>query len=82
MKFRVTMKTPDELDDSIKEAVKALTERLMPSPDFSEEEREQVAEFRGRVVRAKCSKWFEHGEYLTVEIDTEEGSCVVVERGR
>lgn len=36
---------------------------------MDESEREQVAEL--------CEKWFEYGEYLTVEIDTDEMTCLV-----
>jgi hypothetical protein len=42
------------------------------------EEREAVAEVKRRKVGEVMGKWFEYGEYLTVEIDTEAGTCVVV----
>ena len=37
-------------------------------------------EIGGAVLEMCKEKWFEYGEYLTVEIDTEKGTCVVVER--
>lgn len=30
-------------------------------------------------IREICKKWFRYGEYLTVEIDTKEKTCKVVE---
>lgn len=73
MKFKVQMKDPDTLYDAIEDAIKAETESVT-----DEEEREAVQEVRGKKVRALCAKWFEYGEYLTVEIDTEATTCVVV----
>lgn len=73
MKFKVQMKDPDTLHDAIADAVGNIL-----LPDLSEEEAESVREIRRGTVQGICSKWFEHGEYLTVEIDTDEKTCVVV----
>ena len=75
MKFIVQMKDPDTLHDAIQEAVKEAVETI---PGLSEDEREAVQEQRQEAVQELCSKWFEYGEYLRVEIDTEAGTCVVV----
>lgn len=73
MKFRVTMKDPDTLDDSVNEAcMRELPEGL------DEEERHDLAESRSEKVRKLCRRWFSYGEYLTVEIDTDAQTCVVV----
>lgn len=74
MKFKVQMKDPDVLGDAINEAVSESVATL--SNDA--EEREAVAEVRRDAIQTLCHKWFEYGEYLTVEIDTEAGTCVVV----
>ncbi len=42
----------------------------MYDTDMNEEQREEFLEL--------CKQWFEYGEYLTVEVDTEERTCVVV----
>ncbi len=63
MKFTVTMKTPDVLRDSIIEAINNL-----PDPD------QECAEG----ILHKCKQWFEYEECLTVEIDTEKNTCVVL----
>jgi hypothetical protein len=73
MKIKVTMKDPDTLDDAISDAVSATDVALMDG-----DEQEAVAEIRMQKARALASKWFEYGEYLTVEIDTDAGTCVVV----
>jgi hypothetical protein len=74
MIFRVTMKDPDTLHDAIRDAVAKL-----PMEGLDDEEAELVREKRAEKVGELCSrKWFEYGEYLTVEIDTEAKICVVV----
>lgn len=74
MKIRVTMKSPDALSDAISNAVER--KRLIAENDGLEEY------FDGADVRDDmydvCSAWFQCGEYLTVDIDTETGEAVVV----
>jgi hypothetical protein len=76
MKFTVTMKDPDTLGDAISDAIKAELDEMPGLPD---DEAEEVADMRREKVAKLCSKWFEYGEYLRVEIDTEAGTCVVLE---
>lgn len=78
MKFKVTMKDPDTLHDAINDAVKADIEKLGLA---DEDEIEALHETRAEKVREICSAWFECGEYLTVEIDTEARTAVVCRRG-
>lgn len=75
MKFKVTMKDPDTLHDAIEEAVKR---ELASVKELTEDDREALQEPRREKISDLCSQWFEYGEYLTVEIDTEAGTCVVV----
>lgn len=75
MKFRVSMKDPDSLLDAI---VAAVGESVAPLSDDAAE-RAAVADVRREKVSALCGRWFEYdGEYLTVEIDTDVETCVVV----
>lgn len=77
MKFRMTMKDPNTLVDAISDAVKEL-----PLSDLPEDEREMVRDERADKVRGFCvEKWFRWGEYVTLEIDTDAQTCVVVENG-
>ena len=75
MKFVVTMKDPDTLHDAIDEAV---TEDVGKMEGLDEDERQAVIEARKEKVQELCSQWFEYGEYLRVEIDTEAKTCTVV----
>lgn len=74
MKFTVSMKDPDTLQDAIHEAV----EDDLSEKDLDEEEMEAVGEVREEKIRKLCAKWFEYGEYLRVEIDTDAGTCTVL----
>lgn len=69
MKFRVTMKNPDALYDGIRDAVSDEHGVL-----------DKTGSNKVRAVYESCKRWFDNGEYLTVEVDTEEGTCVVVEQ--
>jgi len=75
MKFRVTMKDPDVLHDAIQEAVAECAAALT---GIDEDERPAVAEKRCEKVAELCGTWFGYDEYLTVEIDTDAKTCVVI----
>lgn len=74
MKFTVSMKNPDALDDAIQDAVR---KELASNDGISADEVDILMEHRSEKVREVCKQWFEHGEYLTVEIDTQAGTCTV-----
>lgn len=78
MKFRVTMKDPDTLQDAIVEAVK----KSLADLGLDEDELEPLIERRSEKVGDVCKKWFGYGEYLTVEVDTDAKTCTVVEDRR
>lgn len=78
MKFSVSMKNPDALDDAIVYAVTKSTEGM----DISPAERKAIQEVRREEAREICQRWFEYGEYLRVEIDTEAKTCVVTQVSR
>jgi hypothetical protein len=75
MKFTVHMKDPDTLDDSINDAVAAEVKALGIT---DKNEVDALREVRSNKVRALCGMWFEYGEYLHVEIDTEAKTCRVL----
>jgi hypothetical protein len=76
MKFKVTMKDPDTLYDAIGEAVEQAVSDTIGVDD--NDEREALIKVRVDKVQKICGKWFEYGEYLTVEIDTDAETCTVV----
>lgn len=74
MKIRVTMKDPDALPEAIREAV----ERDVADLDLPSDERRVVRELCAEKADAACGAWLRYGEYITVEIDTDAGTCEVV----
>lgn len=78
MKFRVTMKDPDTLHTALREAIEREVAKLELDPD----EAETLQDKRMEKYCEICSRWFRYSEYLTVEIDTSEGTCFVVEDAR
>lgn len=74
MKFKVTMKDPDTLGDAIDEAVCADIAKI---PGLDGEDREALYENRREAVSKITSKWFQCGEYLAVEIDTDARTITV-----
>lgn len=75
MKFPVTFKDPDVLNDAIREAAEAEVETI---EGIDAEERASIVELRRKKLSAMCRKWFKYGEYVTIEIDSEAESATVV----
>ena len=63
MKFQVTMKTPYGLDY-------ALDDSCGSDDEYDEE---KIA------ARKVAERWFQYGECVTLEIDTEKETCIVLE---
>ena len=76
MKFRVTMKDPDTLGDAIREAA---IDEVNAIQNLDEDEREDVITIREEKINDLCKQWFQYGEYLTVEIDTDAETITVCE---
>jgi hypothetical protein len=75
MKFRVTMKDPDTLSDAMEGAV---VQQLKTIEGINDAERELIFEHRRDALGELCGKWFESGEYVTIEIDTHAMTAIVV----
>lgn len=73
MKFQVTMKTPDAPLDAIKEAV---TKEILSQPGVEKEDEYNI-ESLSEEIQELCKKCFRYNECLTVEIDTDEKTCIV-----
>ena len=69
MKFRMTFKTPDELERAVREAV------LEDNPGWSEEELEEEIQEQVSVLE---ERFFKYRELVTIQIDTKEGTATVV----
>lgn len=73
MKFTVTMKDPDTLQEAISEAVKEIVIGGMEADEL-----QAFREMRAEKITELCGKWFEWGEYLRVEVDTDAETCTVL----
>jgi hypothetical protein len=69
MKFRVVMYGKDDLANHIEAAL----DEVKPALDDDARDAKW-----GEVYEFCKQKWFEYGDYLTVEIDTEAQTCTVV----
>jgi hypothetical protein len=65
MKIKIYLKDPDTLYDSINESVDSL------KLDLPEEELDAIKELRKEQYREIADDWFEYGEYVTLELDTD-----------
>jgi len=80
MIIHITMKTPDVLEDSIRDAVADEWADLEPKPDPDEEDtQESYIERRIDEEKTKMEKWFEYSELVTIRFDTEAGTATVRE---
>lgn len=84
MKFSVTMKTPDVLDYAMKNArqdlleSRGLNDEDYPTiEDLPEVDYIAVSELYD-TMKNTAEKWIRHGEYVTLEFDTETGACIVL----
>lgn len=69
----ITFKTPDAVEDAIVEA-------LRDEFPYGASEDEKCEHVRHRLpsLGAAARKWFQYGEYVTVEWNTEDNTCRVV----
>ena len=74
MKVRVTFKTPDALDDAIREVLD------IPQPVFVDPDEWRLTTYHLQEnAKRKCARWVRHGECITVEFDLDNNTCIVVE---
>jgi len=78
MKVVITMKDPDGVYDSVRDAVKDDL-RGVTSQLLDEGEAGDLIESRVDKVHDILSKWIEYQEYVRIEIDTETGTAKVLE---
>ncbi len=78
MKFRVMFKDPDGPMDSIQEAA---TEYVNSLTGIDEDDKESLIESRVEKIKKVTDKFFEYGEYVELEVDTDAKTCVVIPCG-
>ena len=75
MKISLTFKDPDGVANSLKDAVVDSLSDMKDS--LSKREFDQLVEIRMEEAGNSLSKWVEYSEYITVEIDTDNGTATV-----
>ena len=75
MIFRITVKDPDGVANSMQEAARRSIEDVNID---DENERELLIDSRREQLDELASTWIEYEEYITIEIDTEANTAVVV----
>jgi hypothetical protein len=75
MKFKITMKDPDGFYDCLADAARDAADQVTGLDD---DERDALIDTKKEKLSELLSKWFQYSEYLTVEVDTEAQTCVVV----
>ena len=68
MRIRLGFKTPDVVEDAVAEE--------MARRKYGHED-EVYEDLKHEAIQA-CAKWVKYGESITVEVDTEKGTCEVV----
>ena len=80
MKLLVTLKDPDTLYDAIQDAERTLTKQLMADLSLTKDEAEVVAQKRCEKMNEFANKYFEWGEYITIEFDDEQKYARVLDK--
>lgn len=78
MKLRIVMKDPDGVSNSVSDAVHDSVNEL----GLPRNESDAVLEARMETVNRVLQRWFRWNEYVTIEVDTDTGTAVVVEAAR
>lgn len=73
MKIKITLKDPDGVYESLREAATNSITAL----ELEKGEREDLIESRHERYGEECKQWIEYGEYVTIEIDTDAGTATV-----
>lgn len=76
MKIRITLKDPDGVYECVKDAVEAELRRVKPTVSGANYDR--IVEANLEDTFLALNRWVEYQEYVTVEIDLEAGTAVVV----
>ena len=74
MKVKVFIKDTDVLQDAVEESV----DDELKNSGLAEDEQEAVRELRVEKALDVAGEWWEYGEYITVEFDTEARTARVV----
>jgi hypothetical protein len=74
MKIKITLKDPDGVFESIKDAAES---SMQNTEVLDLDEIAEIIESRQAKLAEQCATWIKYGEYVTIEIDTDTGSAIV-----
>lgn len=77
MKCRVVFKNPDALEDAIYRMVE---DNFPVEEGYSNEESRDSKDLLVKHYMTKAEKWFRNGELVTLEIDFNNMTCVVIKQ--
>lgn len=80
MKLRVTMKDPDAILDAKADLRHELVNQLVNDLNISRTAAEVEVSERFSKLDHLVSQYFEWGEYVTIELDTDAGTATLVRR--
>lgn len=81
MKINITMKTPDALYEAAQEYANRMAEDKDNVKEIEDEyggDKNYYIQTQHELFEQIANKWFKYGEYVTLEIDTEEETCVIM----
>ena len=77
MKYRITLKDPDGVYESVKDEV-----RMSMPEGLDDDEHKAVFDSRMEEAWDKLRRWIQFQEYVTIEFDTDVGTAKVCEAPR
>lgn len=81
-KFRVTLKDPDGVFESVRDHAKKLSAEAKTNPLVAELAPGDWEDSIQASINGKIERWVEYGEYVVIEFDTDAGTATVVEVGK
>lgn len=76
MKIRITLKSPDALEDQVNRAIADAMPADAPDDDATDELHETLK----LSVWKRLERWISYKEYVTIEFDLDAGTAIVLDR--
>jgi hypothetical protein len=78
--MQITFKDPDQVHEATQDFIQGLTQKLMEEKDLTPQGARAEAEARAKPFVAVISNFFEWGEYVHIELDSETKTARVIPR--
>jgi hypothetical protein len=83
VKIKLTLKDPDGVYDSVDEAARRVVAGIEAGAGKDAAEfldKEELEETAREGINKAIKPWVEYGEYVSIEVDTEAGTAIVLKR--